>query len=469
MMKLWGGRFTKEAGKLVEDFHSSISFDSRLYRYDIQGSIAHARMLGRCGIITAEESAAIVRGLEQVLSDIESGEAVLDASAEDIHMNVEILLTRKIGEVGKKLHTGRSRNDQVALDMRLYVRAEIEHIQELIRELQATLVSMAENHLETIMPGYTHLQKAQPVSLAHHLTAYFWMLNRDYERLADCRRRVNILPLGAGALAGTTLPLDRFYVAELLGFAGVTENSLDAVSDRDFILEFLAALSLIMMHLSRFNEEIVLWASDEFRFIELDEEFSTGSSLMPQKKNPDMAELIRGKTGRVYGDLITLLTVMKGLPLAYNKDLQEDKEALFDAVDTVVKCLMIMKPMLATLTFNTARMRAGAGRGYTNATDLADYLVRKGVSFRTAHEVVGRVVAYAIREEKTLEQLSLEELRQFSDVFAGDVFEAIDIKRCLGERKVPGGPAPLAVREALAKAKEILAGSASRGDENSRE
>ena len=456
LVKLWGGRFAKETDKLVDDFHSSISFDARLYSCDIQGSIAHARMLGRCGIISEADSAAIVKGLQEVLADIESGVATFDVDAEDIHMNIELLLTRKVGEVGKKLHTGRSRNDQVALDVRLYVRDEIGRVQELLRGFQRSLVSMAESHVNTIMPGYTHLQKAQPISLAHHLMAYFWMLERDHQRLADCRSRVNILPLGAGALAGTTLPIDRLFVAEQLGFAGISENSLDAVSDRDFILELLADISLVMMHLSRLCEEIILWSSDEFRFIELDDEFSTGSSLMPQKKNPDVAELIRGKTGRVYGGLMTLLTVMKGLPLAYNKDMQEDKEALFDALDTVKKCLLVITPMLAATKVNQDRMLAGAGGGYTNATDLADYLVRKGISFRTAHEIAGRVVAHALGVQKPLEQISLDELRRFSELFGEDVYQAIDIRHCLEARWVPGGPAPGAVRDAIAKARTIL-------------
>ncbi|BAF58698.1 argininosuccinate lyase [Pelotomaculum thermopropionicum SI] len=456
MTKLWGGRFQKETDRLVEDFHSSISFDRRLYKYDIRGSIAHARMLGKAGIIPPEEARAIADGLQEVLADIEAGRAGFSVEAEDIHMNVEQLLTAKVGEVGKKLHTARSRNDQVALDIRMYLKDEIDQITGLLRELQAALLDLAEKHTGTVMPGYTHLQRAQPVTLAHHLLAYCQMFRRDEERLADCRRRTDVMPLGAGALAGTTFPLDREYVAEQLGFAAVAENSLDAVSDRDFAVEFAAAASLIMVHLSRFCEEIVLWSSAEFAFIELDDAYSTGSSMMPQKKNPDVAELIRGKCGRVFGDLQALLTMLKGLPLAYNKDLQEDKEALFDAVDTVKKCLLVFKPMLETMQVKKERMAEAARGGFTNATDLADYLVRKGLPFRQAHEAVGKAVLYCLERGRSLDRLSLDELRQFSPLVEEDVYEAIDISRCVEARRVTGGPAPGAVLEAVKKARQRL-------------
>ncbi len=458
MTKLWGGRFQKETDRLVEDFHSSISFDQRLYKYDIQGSIAHARMLGRSGIIEPGEAAAIVRGLEEVLADIEAGRVEFSVGAEDIHMNVEQLLTAKIGEVGKKLHTARSRNDQVALDIRMYLKDELAQLKGILRDLQSSLLDLAEKHLDTFMPGYTHLQRAQPVTCAHHLLAYCQMFRRDQERLADCRRRADVMPLGAGALAGTTFPLDREYVARQLNFASITENSLDAVSDRDFVVEFAAAASLIMVHLSRFCEEIILWSSAEFAFIEMDDAYSTGSSMMPQKKNPDVAELIRGKSGRVFGDLQALLTMLKGLPLAYNKDLQEDKEALFDVADTVKKCLLVFKPMVETMLFKEERMAAAARGGFTNATDLADYLVRRGMPFREAHEVVGKIVYHCLEKELTLEGLGLDEYKRFSALVEEDVYEAISISRCVESRRVPGGPAPEAVREAIKNARQLLAG-----------
>ncbi|MDD2443365.1 MAG: argininosuccinate lyase [Desulfotomaculaceae bacterium] len=458
MTKLWGGRFQKETDRLVEDFHSSISFDQRLYKYDIQGSIAHARMLGRSGIIEPGEAAAIVRGLEEVLADIEAGRVEFSVGAEDIHMNVEQLLTAKIGEVGKKLHTARSRNDQVALDIRMYLKDELAQLKGILRDLQSSLLDLAEKHLDTFMPGYTHLQRAQPVTCAHHLLAYCQMFRRDQERLADCRRRADVMPLGAGALAGTTFPLDREYVARQLNFASITENSLDAVSDRDFVVEFAAAASLIMVHLSRFCEEIILWSSAEFAFIEMDDAYSTGSSMMPQKKNPDVAELIRGKSGRVFGDLQALLTMLKGLPLAYNKDLQEDKEALFDVADTVKKCLLVFKPMVETMRFKEERMAAAARGGFTNATDLADYLVRRGMPFREAHEVVGKIVYHCLEKELTLEGLGLDEYKRFSALVEEDVYEAISISRCVESRRVPGGPAPAAVREAIKNARQRLAG-----------
>ena len=448
-MKLWGGRFNKTTDKLVEDFHSSISFDQRLYYWDIKGSIAHARMLGDTGIITKDEAKLIIKGLEEILAEIEAGEVQFDLANEDIHMNIEVLLTKKIGEVGKKLHTGRSRNDQVAVDTRMYLKAEIEEIQVLLKKLLRTILELSEKHLDTVMPGYTHLQPAQPITLAHHLMAYFQMFCRDYSRLEDCKDRFDLLPLGAGALAGTTFPLNREQVAKELGFKGVTLNSIDSVSDRDYIIEFLAAGSLLMMHLSRFCEELILWSSQEFKFIDMDDGCSTGSSMMPQKKNPDVAELVRGKTGRVYGHLVAMLTMMKALPLAYNKDLQEDKEALFDAVDTLKKCLLIFSPMLSTMKVNKEKMLKASKSGFTNATDLADYLVKKGVPFRDAHEMVGKLVAYCLSNDKDLDELSLKELQGFSPLIKEDVYEAISIFSCVEKRKITGGPAQEKVREAI--------------------
>lgn len=456
MTKLWGGRFLKETDRLVEDFHSSISFDQRLYKYDIKGSIAHALMLGQTGVIRPDEAGAIVRGLEEVLADIEEGRVELSVGAEDIHMNVEQLLTEKVGELGKKLHTARSRNDQVALDVRMYLKDEIDNIIALLRGLQLSLLDLAEKHLDTVMPGYTHLQRAQPVTYAHHLMAYCEMFRRDEERLADCRRRTDVMPLGAGALAGTTFPLDRDYVARQLGFAAITENSLDAVSDRDFAVEFTASASLIMVHMSRLCEEIILWSAAEFFFIELDDAYSTGSSMMPQKKNPDVAELIRGKSGRVFGHLQALLTMLKGLPLAYNKDMQEDKEALFDAVDTVKKCLIVFQPMLETIQVKKDVMAEAAQGGFTNATDLADYLVRRGMPFREAHAAAGQAVLYCLKKGLTLDRMSLEEYKEISPLVEGDVYQAIDIKNCVGARKAPGGPAPEAVAGAIARARQRL-------------
>jgi len=453
---MWGGRFQKETDRLVEDFHSSVSFDRRLYRYDIQGSMAHARMLGRAGIIPAAEAGQIVVGLEAVLADIEAGRLVFSVEAEDVHMNIEQWLTARIGEVGKKLHTARSRNDQVALDIRLYLKEEIRAVQGLLRELISSLLDLAEQHLDTVMPGYTHLQRAQPVTLAHHLMAYAQMFLRDLGRLEDCHRRTDVMPLGAGALAGATFPLDREYVAEQLGFGAISENSLDAVSDRDFAVEFTAAAALIMVHLSRFCEELILWCSAEFAFVELDDAYSTGSSMMPQKKNPDVAELIRGKTGRVCGDLQSLLVMLKGLPLAYNKDMQEDKEPLFDTVDTVKKCLLVFKPMVETIRVKKETMRKAAGSGFTNATDMADYLVRKGVPFREAHAVVGRSVLYCLRHGKSLEELAPEEYRHFSPVIEKDVYSAIAVDRCVEARRLPGGPAPESVKEAIVRARHRL-------------
>ena len=456
MKKLWGGRFSKNTDELVEDFHSSISFDKRLYYWDIKGSIAHARMLGKQGIITQEEAQKIIRGLEEILKDIEAGKVEFDVSAEDIHMNIEVLLTQKIGAVGKKLRTGRSRNDQVALDTRLYLREEIDNLRELLKKLLAALLELAEKHLDTVLPGYTHLQRAQPVTLAHHLMAYFQMFSRDLERLADCQKRVNVLPLGAGALAGTTFPLDREQVARELGFSSVSLNSMDAVSDRDFVLEFLGAASIIMMHFSRFCEELIFWSSQEVQFIEIDDAYSTGSSIMPQKKNPDVAELIRGKTGRVYGNLMAMLTIMKGLPLAYNKDMQEDKERLFDTVDTLKKCLLVFTPMLVTMQVNKEKMLEASKGGFTNATDLADYLVKKGLPFRDAHEVVGKLVAYCLSNTKNLDDLTLEEFQGFSPLIKEDVYEAISVFTCVEKRQVTGGPAPEQVKKAIIEGKKLL-------------
>lgn len=449
MKKLWGGRFSKNTDKLVEDFHSSISFDRRLYYWDIKGSIAHARMLGDAGIIPQEDSRKIITGLEEILAEIEAGKVEFDLSAEDIHMNVEVLLIKKIGDTGKKLHTGRSRNDQVALDTRLYLRAEIDTIQGLLQELLGTLLDLADKHLETVMPGYTHLQRAQPVTFAHHLMAYFQMFIRDKERHSDCIKRVNISPLGSGALAGTTFPLKREQVAEELGFSGITLNSMDGVSDRDYVIEFMSCASIMMMHLSRFCEELIFWSSQEVQFIDMDDAYSTGSSIMPQKKNPDVAELIRGKTGRVYGNLLAMLTIMKGLPLAYNKDMQEDKEGLFDSVDTLKKCLLVFTPMLATMKINKDKMLNASKGGFTNATDLADYLVKKGMPFRDAHEVVGKLVAYCLSNNKSLDDLSIEEFQGFSPLIAEDVYEEISVFTCVEKRNIPGGPAAEQVKAAI--------------------
>ena len=456
MKKLWGGRFSKNTDKLVEDFHSSISFDKRLYYWDIKGSIAHARMLGDAGIIPQEDSRKIIIGLEEILAEIDSGKVEFDLSAEDIHMNVEVLLIKKIGDTGKKLHTGRSRNDQVALDTRLYLRAEIETIQGLLQELSVTILDLAEKHLETVMPGYTHLQRAQPVTFAHHLMAYFQMFVRDKERLEDCNKRVNISPLGSGALAGTTFPLKREQVAEELGFSRITLNSIDGVSDRDYVIEFMSCASIIMMHLSRFCEELIFWSSQEVQFVDMDDAYSTGSSIMPQKKNPDVAELIRGKTGRVYGNLIAMLTVMKGLPLAYNKDMQEDKEGLFDTVDTLKKSLLVFSPMIATMKVNAEKMLIASKGGFTNATDLADYLVKKGMPFRDAHEVVGKLVAYCLSNDKSLDDLSVEEFQGFSPLIKEDVYREISVYTCVEKRNSPGGPASEQVKTAIEAGRKVV-------------
>ena len=440
-MKLWGGRFQKETDSLVNDFNSSIQFDGRMYKEDIMGSLAHAAMLARQGIISQEDGAAIAAGLQEVLADIESGKAELTEDNEDIHMNVETLLTAKIGAAGKRLHTGRSRNDQVAVDLRLYLRHEMAAIKKDILDLQQAILEQAKQYQQAVMPGYTHLQRAQPISFAQHLLAYGAMLSRDVTRLEDCQKRMNECPLGCGALAGTTYPIDRFMTAEALGFDRPMGNSLDGVSDRDYALELMSALSILMMHLSRFSEEIILWCSWEFKFIELDDGYSTGSSIMPQKKNPDVAELVRGKTGRVYGDLMGLLTAMKGLPLAYNKDMQEDKEAVFDAVDTVKMCLPVFAGMIRTMKVLPENMRRAAGRGFINATDCADYLTKKGMPFRDAYTVTGKLVAQCSAQGKTLEELTLPELQEISPLFGEDVYEALNLENCMGQRSSYGGPA----------------------------
>ena len=449
-MKLWGGRFSKATDAKVDDFNSSIRFDMRLYRQDIRGSMAHAAMLGKQGIIPQEDADLIVKTLGEILTDIEAGKVEFSVDAEDIHMNIETILTERIGAAGKRLHTGRSRNDQVALDLRMYIKDEITEIKELIVSLMETLLTLAQAHTGTVMPGYTHLQKAQPVTFAHHMMAYFEMLKRDIGRLDDTYKRTNICPLGSGALAATTYPLDREAVARELGFDSVTQNSLDGVSDRDFALELLSALSILMMHLSRFCEELILWSSHEFSFVEMDDAYSTGSSIMPQKKNPDVAELIRGKTGRVYGDLCGLLTVMKGLPLAYNKDMQEDKEPVFDAIDTIKLCLPVFTNMLATMKVKEDALLQGAKGGFTNATDAADYLVKKGLPFREAHAVVGKMVAYALDHNKSLDQFRMEEFKACSPIFEEDVYDAISMETCVNGRSIVGGPAVETVKRAIA-------------------
>lgn len=455
-MKLWDGRFSKSTDPMVDDFHSSIRFDSRMYKQDILGSMAHVKMLGACGVISGDDAALIYKTLQEILEDIENGKVTFEIGAEDIHMNIEKILISRIGDVGKRLHTGRSRNDQVALDIRMYLKDELSNIKELLKKLILVLADIAEKNLNTIMPGYTHLQRAQPVTFAHHLMAYVQMFLRDRERLSDCYKRMNVMPLGSGALAGTTYLLDRHLVARELGFDEITENSMDAVSDRDFVLEFASALSILMMHLSRFCEEIILWCSHEFSFIELDDAFSTGSSIMPQKKNPDVAELIRGKTGRVYGNLMALLTMMKGIPLAYNKDMQEDKEAIFDSVDTVKMCLPVFTGMISTMKIRTGNMLSAASAGFTNATDIADYLVKKGVPFRDSHSIIGKMVAWCIEHKKSIEQMSIDELKSFSGKIEEDVYRAIALDTCVSGRKLPGGPAAECVKAAIQKVREQL-------------
>ncbi|MFR1730505.1 MAG: argininosuccinate lyase [Eubacterium sp.] len=455
MAQLWKGRFKKELAKETNDFNSSISFDSRMFEEDIKGSMAHAAMLGAQGIIEKSESDKIIAGLQEILSDIKSGKLEIDMTAEDIHTFIEGELTARLGQTGKRLHTARSRNDQVALDIRLTLRKEIGEIKEKVRGLIGVICKKAEENKHTIMPGYTHLQRAQPITFAHHLMAYAAMLCRDLGRLEDTEKRMNSCPLGSGALAGTTYPLDREAVAAELGFDGITLNSLDGVSDRDFCIELASALSLIMVHLSRFSEEIIMWCSWEFKFVELDDAFSTGSSIMPQKKNPDIAELVRGKSGRVFGDLTTLLTVMKGIALAYNKDMQEDKEAIFDAVDTVKMCLTAFTPMIDTMTVLKDNMRAAAAKGFINATDCADYLVGKGLPFRDAYKATGELVALCIDKGLTLETLPLEEYRKVCDLFDDEVYTAISLEKCVADRKVAGGPSSESVDTQIAYAKKI--------------
>ena len=458
MAQLWGGRFTKETDKNVYLFNASINFDKRLYKQDIEGSIAHATMLSRQGIITEEEKASIVKGLNDIRTELENGSLEITEEYEDIHSFVEAKLTERIGDAGKKLHTGRSRNDQVALDMKLYVRNAVDNTDALVKELQEALLKIMEENLDTYMPGFTHMQKAQPVTLAHHIGAYFEMFIRDRSRLADIRKRMNTCPLGAGALAGTTYPLDRDFTAEFLGFDAPTGNSMDSVSDRDYIIEYLDALSIIMMHLSRFCEEIICWNSNEYRFVEIDDGFSTGSSIMPQKKNPDIAELVRGKTGRVYGALMGMLTTMKGIPLAYNKDLQEDKEGVFDAIDTVSECLEMFTGMVVTMKFRRDVMEESAKKGFTNATDAADYLVRKGMPFRDAHSVIGRLVLECIDKDKSIEEMTLEELKEISSMFDEDIYEAVSMKTCVERRLTKGAPGHKVMAETVEAYKKYLAG-----------
>ncbi|PCI75906.1 MAG: argininosuccinate lyase [SAR86 cluster bacterium] len=451
--KLWGGRFTEATDAFVQRFTASVDFDRRLFQQDIDGSVAHAKMLAKAGILTADEVSQILDGLESIRQDISDEKFEWSVALEDVHMNIEAALTSRIGDVGKKLHTGRSRNDQVATDIRLYVRGEIDQIAELITKLQSALLGVAEKEASTIMPGFTHLQTAQPVSFGHHMMAWFEMLNRDYDRLLDCRKRVNLSPLGSAALAGTTYPIDRVFTAELLGFDAPTRNSLDSVSDRDFAIELASFASILMMHLSRFSEELVLWTSAQFNFIDLPDRFCTGSSIMPQKKNPDVPELVRGKTGRVHGHLVSLLTLMKSQPLAYNKDNQEDKEPLFDLIDTVKDCLFAYSEMMPAVNCNKDEMYAAAKQGYATATDLADYLVKKGMPFRDAHEVVGRSVAFGIEQKKDLAELTLTELQNFSDLIAEDVFEVLTLEGSVAARDHIGGTAPTQVLAAVATAK----------------
>jgi argininosuccinate lyase len=456
MAKMWAGRFSKEVDEKVNDFNSSISFDARMYRHDIRGSMAHAQMLGEQGIIEKHESEKIIEGLKGILADLDSGALHFDPNAEDIHMFVEQVLTERLGDTGKRLHTARSRNDQVALDIKFYLKDECDEISKLTYELIETLIATAQEHYDTVMPGYTHLQRAQPVTFAHHIMAYAQMLTRDLGRLADTKKRMDRMPLGSCALAGTTYPLNRKRTAELLGFEDITYNSLDGVSDRDYCIELASAVSILMMHLSRFSEEIVMWCSWEFKFIELDDAYSTGSSIMPQKKNPDITELIRGKTGRVYGDLMTLLSMMKNLPLAYNKDMQEDKEAIFDAIDTVKLCLSTFIPMFRTMTVLKGNMRKAAAKGFINATDCADYLVKKGMPFRDAYKITGTLVARCIELDTTLEDLDIKEYRKLTDVFDEDVYKAINLETCVMQRNVDGGPAPEAVARQIEQLKAEL-------------
>ncbi|MGF0017268.1 argininosuccinate lyase [Sporofaciens sp. SGI.106] len=456
MAQLWGGRFTKETDQLVYNFNASISFDRKLYAQDIKGSIAHVMMLAKQGILTDTDKEKIIDGLEGILADVERGKLEISEKYEDIHSFVEATLIDRIGEPGKKLHTGRSRNDQVALDMKLYTRDEVHLIDNLIEELLRAILSIMEDNTETFMPGFTHLQKAQPITLAHHMGAYFEMFKRDHERMRDIYRRMNTCPLGSGALAGTTYPLDREYTAKLLGFDGPTLNSIDGVSDRDYLIEFLSALSIVMMHLSRFSEEVIIWNSNEYQFVEIDDAYSTGSSIMPQKKNPDIAELVRGKTGRVYGALMSLLTTMKGIPLAYNKDMQEDKEMTFDAIDTAKGCLALFTGMLRTMQFKKNNMETSAKNGFTNATDAADYLVNHGVAFRDAHGIVGQLVLYCIEKGIALDDMTLEEFKSISPVFEEDIYEAIRMDTCVNKRVTIGAPGKKAMTEVIKIYKKYL-------------
>ena len=456
MAQLWGGRFTKETDQLVYNFNASISFDKKFYKQDMEGSIAHVKMLGKQGILTEQETNDIVKAICEILKEVEEGKLEISHEYEDIHSFVEATLIDRLGDTGKKLHTGRSRNDQVALDMRLYTRQEVLAVDDLLKELLNAILTIMENNTDTFMPGFTHLQKAQPVTLAHHMGAYFEMFKRDRLRLQDIYHRMNYCPLGSGALAGTTYPLDRDYTAELLGFYGPTLNSMDGVSDRDYLIEFLSAMSTIMMHLSRFSEEVIIWNSNEYQFVEIDDAYSTGSSIMPQKKNPDIAELVRGKTGRVYGALMSLLTTMKGIPLAYNKDMQEDKELVFDAIDTTKGCLALFTGMMDTISFRKDRMQESAKNGFTNATDAADYLVNHGVPFRDAHGIVGRIVLYCIEKGISIDDMSLEELKEISPVFEADIFEAISMETCVNKRLTIGAPGQEAMKKVIAIEKEYL-------------
>ena len=455
-MKLWGGRFTKETNQLVHNFNASLSFDQKFYEEDIAGSIAHVTMLAKQGILTQEDKDSIINGLNGIRDDIRSGKLIIDEEHEDIHSFVEAHLIERIGDAGKRLHTGRSRNDQVALDMKLYTRKEVLEMNDLLKELLESLLKIMKENTDTIMPGFTHLQKAQPITLAHHMGAYFEMFKRDRSRLHDIHERMNYCPLGSGALAGTTYPLDREYTAQLLDFAGPTLNSMDSVSDRDYLIEFLSAMSIIMMHLSRFCEEIIIWNTNEYQFIEIDDSYSTGSSIMPQKKNPDIAELVRGKTGRVYGSLVSLLTTMKGLSLAYNKDMQEDKEFVFDAIDTTKGCIVLFTGMLNTLTFRKDKMRASAEGGFTNAPDAADYLVNHGVPFRDAHGIIGQLVLYCIDKNISLGEMTLDEYKAISPVFEEDIYDAISMETCVDKRNTIGAPGPKAMQQVIAIYEEYL-------------
>lgn len=456
MAQLWGGRFTKETDKLVYNFNASISFDQKFYKQDIEGSKAHVAMLGRQNILTKEEAEQILEALDGILEDVESGKLAITEEYEDIHSFVEAVLIGRIGDAGKKLHTGRSRNDQVALDMRLYTREEIKSADALLQKLLQTILEIMKSHTETIMPGFTHLQKAQPITLAHHMGAYFEMFKRDRQRMSDIYQRMNYCPLGSGALAGTTYPLDREDTAKTLGFYGPMLNSMDGVSDRDYLIEFLSALSVVMMHLSRFSEEVIIWNSNEYGFVEIDDAYSTGSSIMPQKKNPDIAELVRGKTGRVYGALLSLLTTMKGIPLAYNKDMQEDKELTFDAIDTAKGCLALFDGMLATMKFNKDAMRKSASLGFTNATDAADYLVNHGVPFRDAHGVIGRIVLFCVEKGIAIDDMRLEEMKEFSDVFEEDIYDAISMETCVNKRLTVGAPGKEAMESVILEEENYL-------------